>query len=60
MGEPDNTVAFLLSESMVNKYIWSKVDEAITVMETVKKIPEFNANLSVEYAMCCASMRTLT
>ena len=36
------------------------VDEAITVIETVKKIPDFNANLSVELAFSCASMKAFT
>ena len=42
------------------KKIQSMVDEAITVIETVKKIPDFNANLSVELAFSCASMKVLT
>lgn len=36
------------------------VDEAITVIETVKKIPDFNANLSVELALSCTSMIAFT
>ena len=47
-----------MSDNMV-KYLWNKIDEAITVIETVKKIQEYNANVSVEYALSCASMRTL-
>lgn len=45
----------IMADEFVTK-LFDQVDEAITVIETVKKIPDFNANLSVELAMSCASM----
>ena len=59
MNEPEPEFGFLIANGMVD-YIVEKVDESITVIETLKKIPEFNANLSVEYALQCAQMRTLS
>lgn len=50
MNEPEPELGFLIANSMVDCII-EKVDESITVIETLKKIPEFNANLSVEYAL---------
>ena len=50
MTQPDPTLGFLIASSMVYHMI-DKYEEGITVIETLKKIPEFNANLSVEYAL---------
>lgn len=33
------------------------MDESITITETVKKIPEYNACLTVEEAICCLELR---
>ncbi len=56
-GCPDDMRSgLLIADEFVNK-LFSQVDEAITVIETVKKIPDFNANLSVELAMSCAGMQ---
>ena len=52
----NHAVGFFLADEYANK-IQSMVDEAITVIETVKKIPDFNANLSVELAYSCATMK---
>ena len=59
MGAGDAFNGLLIADQLVG-CLWDKIDEAITVIETVKKIPEFNANLSVEYALTCASMRAFT
>lgn len=37
-----------------------RVYEATTVIETVKKIPEYNANLTVEMAMRTAKLKVLS
>ena len=47
---------FQLADEFVGT-LMRKVQECITVSETVKKIPEFNANLAVEMAYSCASMK---
>jgi hypothetical protein len=36
--------------------ITKKVLDAITVIETVKKIPQYNANMSLELAFSCVWM----
>ena len=54
-----HSTGFFLADQYAKK-IQSMVDEAITVIETVKKIPDFNANLSVELAFSCASMKAFT
>ena len=54
-----HAAGFFVADEYANK-IMSMVDEAITVIETVKKIPDFNANLSVELAYTCASMKAFT
>ena len=59
MGPGDLTSGLLIADKLVC-YLWDKIDEAITVIETVKLIPEYNANLSVEYALTCANMRAFT
>ena len=59
MTQPDPQMSILIANSMVD-YMIEKYEEGITVIETLKKIPEFNANLSVEYALQCAQMRTLS
>ena len=51
----DMRSGLIMADEFVNK-LFDQVDEAITVIETVKKIPDFNANLSVELAMSCAKM----
>ena len=58
MGQ-NHAAGFELADEYATK-IQSMVDEAITVIETVKKIPDFNANLSVELAFSCASMKAFT
>ena len=58
-SQPDPIIGLLLADTMVSS-VWERIEEAITVKETVKKIPEYNANVSVEYALCCANMRGLT
>ena len=50
MTQPDPQLSILIVNSMVD-YMIEKYEEGITVIETLKKIPEFNANLSVEYAL---------
>ena len=50
MTQPDPQMSILIANSMVD-YMIEKYEEGITVIETLKKIPEFNANLSVEYAL---------
>ena len=55
----NHAAGFELADEYAKK-IQSMVDEAITVIETVKKIPDFNANLSVELAISCAFMRAFT
>ena len=55
----DHSFSLQIGDEYAHK-IWSMVDEAITVMETVKKIPDFNADLSVELAYSCASMKAFT
>ena len=37
--------------------VMDRVDEALTVIETVKKIPEYNADLTVEMAMRTARLK---
>ena len=54
-----HAAGFELADEYAKK-IQGMVDEAITVIETVKKIPDFNANLSVELALSCASLRAIT
>lgn len=39
--------------------IVDRVDEAMTVIETVKKIPEYNADLTVMMAMRTAKLKVL-
>ena len=53
IGELANSL--ILADEMVTK-LQAKVMEQITVIETVKKIPEFNANMSVEMAFSCVWM----
>lgn len=50
--------SFQIGEQMAQS-IMKQVSEAIVVMETVKKIPDYNACLCVEQAFQCAVMKTL-
>jgi len=45
----------LIGDKMANE-ITKKVLDAITVIETVKKIPQYNANMSLELAFSCVWM----
>ena len=56
-GCPDDMRSGVYMADFYVKSLMDKVDEAITVIETVKKIPDYNSNLSVELAMTCASMQ---
>ena len=49
----------VMAEEFIDS-LFSKVDEAITVIETVKKIPDYNADYSVEQAVMTARMKVLT
>lgn len=51
--------AFIMANEFVNKII-ERVDEAVTVMETTKIIPDYNANLTVMLAMTTARLKVLT
>ena len=47
-----------VGDSMVEKIV-GNVYEQIMVMETVKKIPDYNTNMTVELAFQCAWMKSL-
>lgn len=46
----------VVADDFVTK-VMDRVDEALTVIETVKKIPEYNADLTVEMAMRTARLK---
>ena len=52
-GGGDLQHSMVMADEFVQQ-LCGKIDEAITVIETVKKIPDFNANLSVELAVSCS------
>ena len=58
MGAGDLYNGILMANKIVD-CLWDRIGEAITVIETVKKIPEYNANVSVEYALTCANMKVI-
>ena len=48
----------VVADEFVSK-VMDRVDEALTVIETVKKIPEYNADLTVEMAMRTARLKVV-
>ena len=48
----------VVADEFVTK-VMDRVDEALTVIETVKKIPEYNADLTVEMAMRTARLKVV-
>ena len=49
--------SLLMADEFVND-LQKKVFETITVIETVKKIPDYNANLAVEQSFSCVWMQS--
>ena len=47
-----------MADDFVTK-VMDRVDEALTVIETVKKIPEYNSDLTVEMAMRTARLKVV-
>ena len=57
MGE-DLIDGFFQSKGMV-EVLLDKVDKAITVIETLKKVPEYNVELAVLQAFSCTRIKAL-
>ena len=56
-GQPDYCNALLVATDAVT-YLKARLKDAIDTIETLKKAPDYNTNMTVELAFSCAWMQS--